>query len=89
MNDITKLKIIKELGAGVYGTAYLVNKDNHKYALKIQHILPKHRKKSYNYELWRELDFYEFIDTLNDDDIKFFMKLYIYIIFMINVVINK
>lgn len=78
MNDITKLKLIKELGAGVFGTAYLVNKDNQKYALKIQHILPKYRNKSYNYELWRELDFFEFIDTLNNNDSKFFMKLYIY-----------
>ena len=70
--NFNNIKIIKKLGSGVFGTTYLVTKDNKKYAMKIQHILPKHRTKSFQYELWRELDLYEYINTLNKNDSKFF-----------------
>lgn len=75
------MKIIKKLGSGMFGTAYLVEKDGEKYALKIQKILPEHTKKSYKYELWRELDLYNYINKLNDNDSKFFTKLYDYEIY--------
>ena len=38
-------------------------------------------KKSFQYELWREIDLYKYINTLNDNDIKFFTKLYDYKIY--------
>ena len=34
--DFSKIKKLKQLGAGVFGTTYLVVYDNKKYALKIQ-----------------------------------------------------
>ncbi len=43
--DFNKLKKIKELGAGVFGTAYLVELDGKKYVLKTQKILSSHKKK--------------------------------------------
>ena len=79
--DFINIKQIKKLGTGSYGTTYLVEKDGKKYAMKVQHILPIHRKKTFQYELWRELDLYEYINTLNKDDIKFFNKLYAYKIY--------
>ena len=51
-NDI---KIINTLGTGMYGTTYLAKYNNDNYALKIQHILPSDRNKSYKKGLWREL----------------------------------
>lgn len=74
--DFKKLKIIKELGAGMLGTTYLVKLDNKKYALKIQHILPTSRKKSFKDELWREMDLYDFINKLPAKDQQFFTKIY-------------
>ena len=75
------LKIIRKLGSGMLGTTYLVKKNNTKYALKVQHIMPNDRKKSFQKELWRELDLYEYINTLNKNDSKFFTKLYAYEIY--------
>jgi len=75
------LKIIKKLGAGDRGAAYLVEQNNKKYALKIQHILPETRKKSFQTELWRELDLYEYINKLNKNDSKFFTKLHAFEIY--------
>jgi serine/threonine protein kinase len=45
--DFNDIKIIKKLGSGVYGTTYLILYNNTKYALKIQHILPKDKNKNY------------------------------------------
>lgn len=80
-NDLQDIKIIKELGAGVFGTTYLAKINNKKYALKIQHILPSHRKKSFKSDLWREMDLYDFINTLPKKDQQFFTKLYYFEIY--------
>ena len=60
--DISNLKIIKEIGKGLYGTAYLCDINNKTFVLKIQHILKNDVKKSFNSFLWREIDFYNFIN---------------------------
>jgi len=80
-NEIINLKYMKNLGAGLFGTVYLVKYNGQKYTLKVQPILSKHREKSFKYGIWRELDIYKFIDTLNDEDKKFFTVLYIYNIY--------
>ncbi len=74
-NDI---KIINTLGSGMYGTTYLAKYNNDNYALKIQHILPSDRNKSYKKGLWRELDLYEYINSLSESQQTFFTKLYDY-----------
>ena len=75
------VKIIKELGKGMFGTTYLVEKNNKKFALKRQKILPKFIKKSNQSALWREIDFYKWVDTLDKSDREFFVYLYDYKIY--------
>lgn len=70
--------IIKELGTGSWGTVYLVEKDNVKYALKIQKITSK--TVNYNDEAWRELDTYGYINQLPRHKQMFFTRLYDYTI---------
>lgn len=48
------------------------------FAIKIQHILKTDRIKSYKNELWRELDLYKYINSLELSEQKFFTKLYNY-----------
>jgi len=79
--DVHNLKKGKILGKGVYGTVYLTEYNKTKYALKTQHILPSDRHKSYKSELWRELDFYDFISKMKPDDKKFFTQLHSYKIY--------
>lgn len=81
--NFENLTQIKKLGSGMLGTTYLVQNSvtKKKYALKIQHILPKDRKKDYKNELWRELDLYEFINKLRPNEQQFFTKLHAYEIF--------
>jgi len=55
---------ISTLGVSKYRTTYLVKYNNVNYALKIQHILPNDKNKSYKKELWRVLDLYDYINTL-------------------------
>jgi len=74
--EINKARIIKELGAGMFGTTYLIELNGKEYALKIQHILSKDEKESYKSELWREMDLYKYIESLPEKDQKFFTKLY-------------
>ena len=44
--DFTKIKVIKELGTGMYATTYLVELDGKQYALKKQKILEGNRNRS-------------------------------------------
>ena len=75
------IKIIKELGAGMFGTTYLVNYKEKQYAQKIQHILPKDKKQDFNNEMWRELDLYNYISKLPKNEQLFFVKLHGYQIY--------
>lgn len=72
----SKIEIINELGAGMIGTTYLAKYNSKNYALKIQHILPEQRKKSFKSDLWREYDFYGYINKLSHAEQRFFTKLY-------------
>ena len=75
MDKITKGKI---LGKGMFGQTYLVEQEEKEYALKTQKILEKDMKKSMKINLWRELDFYNFINKLSEYDQNYFMKMYKY-----------
>ena len=79
--DFLKVKKLNKLGSGMIGTTYLALYNNEKYALKIQKILPSHINKNFKDELWRELDLYNYINSLNSNDSKFFTKLYGYEIY--------
>ena len=66
--DFNKLKKIKELGAGVFGTAYLVELDGKKYVLKTQKILSSHKKKNLSMiygEKWTSLNMLINYQTMN------------------------
>jgi len=76
--NFNNIQIINKLGAGMFGTVYLIKHNNKKYALKIQKVFKKDIKKDYKSEIWRELSFFKYINKLNEDEIKFFMKLYEY-----------
>ena len=73
-------KILKILGKGFLGIVFLIEnkKDKKKYVLKRQKILKKNIIKNFKYEIWREIDFSEFVNTLPKNKIKFFMKMYEY-----------
>lgn len=73
MEDI---KIIKELGKGLYGTIYKVKKNDKYYALKRQKILKSFIKRGTKYSLWREISFYSWISKQKNKN--FFMRLYDY-----------
>lgn len=76
--DDHNIKIIKQIGVGMQSKVYLVEINSLLYAMKIQNILENDKKKSYSKRLWREIDFYEYINTLSEDDQEFFNKLYAY-----------
>jgi len=76
MIDFNKITILKKLGAGMLGTVYLVKYKNDKYALKIQKILDNNKIQDYGHSFWREIDFYNYINTLNPSEQIFFTKLY-------------
>lgn len=77
--EISELKRIKKLGAGMFGITYLVSdKKGKPYAMKIQKILEENRKSDFKHEFYRELDLYKFIDKLPVSEQKFFTKLYHY-----------
>lgn len=49
------------------------DKNDKKYAMKVEKILKKQAKKSFKYDLWREI---EFVETMNKINKNHFMKLY-------------
>ena len=76
MNLNTVINTDKVLGRGMNGTIYLVkDKNNNKYAMKIQHIMPSNIEKSLKHQTWREN---EFALVMNKKYPKQFMKLYDY-----------
>jgi hypothetical protein len=74
-NNITFIEI---LGIGIYGTTYLIKYNNKDYALKIQNILSSDINKNFDIQIWRELDLYDYINTLKLHQQIFFTKLYKY-----------
>jgi len=81
MKAFNKVKKIKKLGSGMLGTVYLVKYKNKILVLKTQKILKSQIKKNMKHELWREMDFYEYINTLSEKESIFFMKLIDYRIY--------
>ena len=75
--DIDKMKLIKIIGRGMYGTVYLSKYKQKLFAYKIEHILEKDidNKKS---NIWKEINF----------SIKFANN-YITMIYLIIVIMNK
>jgi serine/threonine protein kinase len=71
-----KLTIIEIIGKGVYGTTYKVNLNDKLYALKKQKILDEDKKKDINKNIWRELEFYKWVNKLDKNNQIFFNKLY-------------
>ncbi len=80
MVEFNDLQIEKILGIGTFGTSYLVKYKSNNYVLKESKIIKKIKDniKDYKELIWREIDMYEFINTLNKNDQKFFSKLYDY-----------
>jgi serine/threonine protein kinase len=74
--DLTNIKVIKELGTGMYATTYLVDYKGKKYALKKQKILAGNRNRSSRSITWREIFFFEYVNKMPLDTQKFFCKLY-------------
>lgn len=66
--------IIKTLGNGMFGTTYLCKSDGKLFARKIQKIL--HTRETS--PIWREIDLFNYVDSLSSANKKFFMKLYAY-----------
>ena len=81
MELIDQVTVGEKLGVGMFGTTYLAKLKSKTYALKIQHILEKEKIKDFKNSLWRELDLYEYIGTLNASSQVFFTKLYGYKIY--------
>jgi hypothetical protein len=74
--DLTKIKVIKELGTGMYATTFLVEYKGKKYALKKQKILAGNRNRSSRSITWREIFFFEYVNKMPPETQKFFCKLY-------------
>lgn len=71
-------KILKELGKGYSGVAYLVEKDGKKYVIKRQKLLKNEVKFDTKYQFWREIDFGKFVNKLSKNQQLHFMKMYDY-----------
>jgi len=74
--DFSKIKVIKKLGAGMFGTVYLVDYENKKYAMKVQKILEEEKKQNPKFPIWRELLFFNDVNKMPRDAQKFFCRLH-------------
>lgn len=74
--NFSKIKIIKKLGAGIWGTVYLIDYEKKKYAMKVQKITEEEKTKNPVYPIWRELLFYKDVNKMPWDSQKFFSRLY-------------
>jgi hypothetical protein len=74
--NLTKIKIVKTLGTGMYATTYLIEYGGKKYALKKQKILEGNRNRNSRSITWREIFFYEYVNKMSPETQKFFCKLY-------------
>jgi serine/threonine protein kinase len=75
---LSKIKVIKKLGTGMFGTVYLIEYENKKYAMKVQKILEEEKIKNIKYPIWRELLFYRDVDKMPQESQKFFCHLHGY-----------
>ena len=71
-------QIIKEIESGFNGIIYFIKTGNEIYILKRQKILANQKKKNLNYSVWKEVDFSEKVNLMNENDQNFFMIMYDY-----------
>jgi hypothetical protein len=76
--ELSKIKVIKRLGAGMLGTVYLIEYNDKKYAMKVQKIFEEEKTRNKKYPIWRELVFYSEVNKMPPESQKFFCKLYEY-----------
>ena len=76
--DFSKIKVIKKLGAGMWGTVYLIDYENKKYAMKVQKILEEEKSRNPKFSIWRELLFFNDVNKMPRDAQKFFCRLHGY-----------
>jgi serine/threonine protein kinase len=74
--DFSKIKVIKKLGAGMWGTVYLIDYENKKYAMKVQKILEEEKVQNPKFPIWRELLFFNDVNKMPQESRKFFCKLH-------------
>ena len=71
--DFSKIKIVKKLGAGMWGTVYLIDYENKKYAMKVQKILEEEKTQNPKFPIWRELLFFNDVNKMPRDAQKIFL----------------
>ena len=76
--DFSKIKVIKKLGAGMWGTVYLIDYKNKKYAMKVQKILEEEKAQNPKFPIWRELLFFNDVNKMPRESQKFFCRLHGY-----------
>jgi len=76
--DFSKIKIVKKLGAGMWGTVYLIDYENKKYAMKVQKILEEEKSRNPKFSIWRELLFFNDVNKMPRYAQKFFCRLHGY-----------
>jgi serine/threonine protein kinase len=76
--DFSKIKVVKKLGAGMWGTVYLIDYENKKYAMKVQKILEEEKTQNPKFPIWRELLFFNDVNKMPRDAQKFFCRLHGY-----------
>ena len=76
--DFSKIKVIKKLGTGMWGTVYLIDYENKKYAMKVQKILEEEKTQNPKFPIWRELLFFNDVNKMPRDAQKFFCRLHGY-----------
>ena len=73
---LNKLYKIKVLRTDILYTNYLVLDNDKEFCLKIQKILPEEVKFDYKFKIWREVNLYNYLNTLNKNDKTFFTNLH-------------
>ena len=76
--DFSKIKVVKKLGAGMWGTVYLIDYENKKYAMKVQKILEEEKSRNPKFSIWRELLFFNDVNKMPRKYQKYFCRLYGY-----------
>ena len=71
-------KILEKIQNNLFTLVFLIKNSKKKYILKRKKILNKHIKKNLKYEIWREIDFSEFVNKLPKNKRIFFMQMYEY-----------
>lgn len=74
--DFSKIKVIKKLGIGMWGSVYLIDYKHKKYAMKVQKILEEEKTQNPKFPIWREILFYNDVNKMPQESQKFFCNLH-------------